>query len=167
MPALETLQEGTMEYGRVTAVIKAVIFTILGLIMIISGIYLIVFKKNNQKEYTDAIVSQDTTCQNNCSVPITFTFQNKQININVNVNQGNNKTFYKGDIIKVLFDPTNVNVVSVAPPLSSKTLGIILIIIGFIFIIGSWINVYLTKKYKSVATVEGAADILGTIRHVV
>jgi hypothetical protein len=166
MPIVNDLQQGAMEYGRVTAVLSAVIMSIFGTLMIIVSIYLLFFKKINPDFISlSAIVTQDTLCSDsntiNCSVPMSITFEGKLINFRLSLDS---KNYHKGDMIEVEYDPKtgNINKYSALP----KTMGIILLIVGLILISISWINVYLTKKYKSVATVEGIGQFANLVRRV-
>lgn len=171
MPILNTLEKGVTEYGRIYAIITALFLTLISCILIGYGIFLKFVKVDpnanlNLIEKTKATVTKNTTCadqKTNCPVDVSFNFQGTDINATIFAPP---KEYKIGDLVPIVFNPDNTKNV-MYESMSFQTVGVIMIVVGLIFIIASWTNVYFTSKYKTVAAVEGVGEIASTINNLV
>ena len=158
----EKLYSGAATLGRVSAVIGTVVGTLAGLIMIPLGIYLLT-KKIKKTATTSATVddrsctesAHDSSITYNCTLNVKYkvgdTPYTSVVTSSGDTNYGNAKT------VKVYYDPSNPNNVSLDSGKSKHTAGIILIVVGVIVPLIAWIWLYFAQKYKAVAAVGGVS----------
>jgi hypothetical protein len=159
----DQLYTGVSSFGVIMSDIKAVLGTIIGLIMIIVGIYCLTKKDLRTSTTSGTIVSEDIdqqcieTINNNSiiyscypmfSYTINGTLYSKRIKID------GNKKYFKGNTLTLYYDPNNIdNIDTVSDDL--KMVGWMLIGFGIFIMIGSILWAYLANKYKPIAAVEG------------
>jgi hypothetical protein len=154
---------GAASFGQIRALIVAVIGTIISIIMIVIGIYMLFKKKINT-------VSVDATILNlNCN-SVQNNIQNCNLNLSYNYNGIQNRYVqYSGNIVysvnqklTVYVDTDNGDVYLDFP--SPKEVGSVLLILGFIILIGCWFMYWLTKRYKFFAAAEGVSGAFNLFR---
>ena len=157
-----TLYSGTAEYGKLIAMVSAIILSIIGTILIIIGTVFL-FTANTYSEDNHARVVSDSICttsyqdnKNTCDTIVTY--KKKQFKKTIETGYKKYKT---GDTITVWYKKNTPEDVTISPP--TKTVGIGLIIIAIILILTSWGWYWLTKKYKGAAAVGGATSIVNNI----
>lgn len=156
----DQIYTGVATFGVIMSDIKAVVGSIVGIIMIIIGIFFM-FKKSFR---TNTLVGTIKT--SNCSEII----ENNNINYNCdfsveyNINgkiqskpftdTNSYKKYTVNDTITLWYDPNNNTNIGIMSD-NLHSLGIGLIILGIIIIIFSILLAYLSNKYKPVAAAEG------------
>lgn len=166
---------GTADFGRIWAILGAIMSTFISIIFIIIGIVIIV--KGSKYNSVSGIVTSDSVCN-----------QTINGNVNGNVNGNNNQvttcnTSVKYTVNSVIYQKTidtgsssyktgdqiNIYFTDANNPTSNPIpswIGIILIIMGVIILIGSWLWVWLTQRYKVAAAAEGVAGALSVIKRI-
>lgn len=162
--------------GRVYAVISAIFGTLIGLAMIISGIY--IMKHRSHLKTTKGIVvplSEDSEIGSECQTTKSkkgstslscVSYVSYKIGENeyshVQVNTGSSR-HNVGDELTLYYDPKNPENPEVNPIPKSIGLGIL---IGGVFVLfGSWLWVYLTMESKDIAAVGGAVTVAKMFRN--
>lgn len=155
--------------GNIFTAFGLVIGIIIGLIMVIVGIYFI-FKKNSK---TDSVIAsvQNVACNpytaNNttnwsCSFNVTFTPKGKTNPITVNVQTDSSINYSGITNIKIWYDPNDPTNISLNN-FNYKTIGIILIILS-LFIVGiSYFWYWAARKNKFIASAAGTSGALSLL----
>jgi len=157
------IYSGTAEFGKIWALISAVIATIISIIMIIIGIYILTLKSKDTKVSATIIkINNSTTnvCDEkdfNCTITISYIYNNRQQTRNINKPK-QNQVYKVGDSIDVYIDDkSSVATQKDVPP---KMMGFVLLITSVIILVSSWFWYWASKKYKPVAAAEGIGGIL-------
>jgi len=160
------IYSGAAGFGRVYAWISAIIGTIIAIGMIIFGIYII-----NHKGHLKSVDGTITKASNNCN---TQTHDNDttttcKFDVSYIVNgETYNKTFSSTNIfsvnetVTIWYDPNHPDQGEFNPP--SKTVGWVLICFAAFIIIGGWVWVWLTNRYKFAAAAGGAVAVVDMFR---
>ena len=164
---------GAAEFGRIRAAISFVLGVIIGIVFIIGGVALIK-KKVKLTGKVQGTVTNNPTCTLHkddqdmslfkCTdVDIKYTVEGKDYNITV---QTDSSTKYSlNTTMNVYFNPSNpANGQLLSDDM--HVLGWIGLVLGIILVIGSSVQLWLSRKYKVVAAaqgVEGAIDIVKNI----
>jgi hypothetical protein len=162
---------GVASFGRIMAVVGAVIATIIGLLMFGFGIHILVSKSNKVKTTGQTItVHCDpwTKYENNssklmykCSLAVKYLVDGKWVHGHLTVDSGTRYT--DGENINLYYDKENPSNIGMDGPVPHNV-GWLLIVLGILFVAGSWLWVYLTRKYKFAAAMQGADSGLGLLR---
>jgi len=153
-------------FGRVYAMIGAIFGTLISIMFIIGGIYIIYHKSHlksvNGTVISDSICNQLDKNSKSCSTTYTYTINGK----NYKGTSTSSNGYKKSENIKIWYDPNHP---SVNPEIDipSKTLGVVLIIIGIITVISAWVGVYLTRKYKFAAAASGVGGGIDIIKNII
>lgn len=170
-----TLYSGAAAYGRFTSMLGAIIMTIIGIGLIIGGIYLMVNKDKHsltaKAVITEAQCSQTQTTINNkpsisysCMLTIQYSVSNVLYTNKVQAN--GQHTYNKGEFITVQYTPSDPNDVELKPSISRTTIGAIMIGIALIMMLMSWGSAYLARKYKFAAAFQGIGSGVSTISNI-
>lgn len=158
---------GVATFGKIRAVIGAIVGTIVGIAMFIFGVML-VLHKTNLTQTTQGVITNDPLCQvsktNNllwsCSnIMVTFTVDGKTYNITTSADS--EAKYVKGENVTVYYQagkPSNASLSSD----NTHFLGWFLVVMSLFILFFSWLWFYASMKYKAVAAVggvEGIADI--------
>ena len=172
----EEIYSGTATFGRITSIISAIIGTIISIIMIIIGISLIMHKI----KYTEKAIGHITSV--NCTeisddnnkimwdcgtISGTYIVKVKGIPKTYPFNFDIGKTnihYTTSSIINVYYNLDNPNKPNKDSDKSDHVIGWVLIVIGLIIIIGGWLWVYLTQKYKVAAAYSGLTSGISLIK---
>jgi len=174
------LYSGAATVGRVGSTISLYIFSIIGIIFIIGGCYLLYEYYNNNDKHTDEVSAKIIsislpTCANKdfnligCSVDLNYNYKGKDYTVN-NFLYKFNKTIdpnsMVGKTISVYVNPSNPTDISENNAKTDKVFGIVCIVIGIILPAFAYLNWWLTRKYKAFAAVEGVETGIGVMRHI-
>ena len=155
---------GLATYGKINVIIGSIISAIIVFALLIIGIKL-VFKKNTQTKLIEGTVSNVATRQSGSATYTTYTINypvdNKQYAIQGSGNASN------GQIINVLYDPSNPSDARSASSMSNHTLGSILIGVGLIVALLTGLSLYFTLKYKEFAAIEGGMAAAGQLGNII
>ena len=159
----EEIYHGTAFFGKITAVISAVIGTIICIALIGFGIYLLVHKSKHTATASGKVITSvcipnnDNSNYYNCTLTVAY---NK---INNTIEDSSSPIKYEeGAIVTVYYDPSNPSDASLEPD-TPKTVGWVLIIIAVVVLILLWVWVYVTQKSETAAAVGGAAEGLNIL----
>jgi hypothetical protein len=180
------IYSGASELGKFYSIISLIFCSIIFIICLIYGKYLISKKikyskkvkakiinsiPQNSSQLSNCIQYDSTVTRNNstavvkkykCDLSISFVIKDKtgvETDYVSKVSSDTEIDYSKTPEIEVYYDPLNPIDCSISSD-DTKIFGWILIVIGFFVIICSIINYYLTQKYKFFA---GASGIMGTL----
>jgi len=148
---------GAATFGRIISVIAVVIGTLTGLILIPYGIYMIVHKEKLTST-TVGEITGDPMCNpsdpggNNkivydCSFTVDYKIDNTNYSIDVNTSTG--FKYSNGSSITVYYNPKDPSAGAIKSD-SSHVAGIIILAVGIIIPLISWLWWYFAKKNKIV-----------------
>ena len=157
------IYSGAATVGRVYSWVGAIVGTLFGLGMIAVGIFLRRQESSRSGSETATVVSSSCSSINNqkdCTASITF----PSCKTGASVDTGSSEKI-KGQKIPVIFNPKDAcnTVQGKSTKNTASIVSIAFIGFGIVAILGGWLHVYLTMKYKPVAAVSGAADTVGLI----
>lgn len=153
----KTIYKGAVEYGKVRAMIGVVMGTIMGIIMIVFGIYELT-RKEVQVNGTIIEFLQSPKDDSN-HIKVEFMFQQKKYTTMINV--GSSK-YTNGQSISLEVDPNNPTDAQTEWQ-SKHVVGSIVLLFGLIIIFGSWLSLWMAEHYEFYAAasgVAGAADMI-------
>lgn len=160
----DEIYSGASSFGLVYSLIGAIIGTIVSVIMIIGGIYML-FKKVNTVPVSAKIVGvncvQGQNDIRNCNINVTYTYNNKVEN--KYIQYSGNVIYTNNQELTVYVNKDNDSEVYIEQP-SPKTIGSMLITFGLFILIGVWIWYWLTKKYKFLAAAQGVSGAYNLFR---
>lgn len=164
------IYEGSASFGRFWAKFSFVIAVIIGIVLIISGIYILVHKSNKIKTTGIIIDELPNPCQYisdskkyQCNVKVKYTVNGTTYTPTL---WYSNRTFKSvGSNIDIYYrknDPSNASLDGPTP----KWVGIASIIIGILIPLFAYFIVYLTNRSKFAASavgIGGAYDLLRAV----
>ena len=168
MGFINNAYSATSDFGKIKAIISAVVATIIGIIMIIIGIIMIKKISILTSTATATITQLNGACiQNNniwtCNMNVSFTDSTgKSYTIN-NLQSSSQNNYTSGETITIYYEPDNPNNASLQSD-NTHTIGYVLIIIAIIIMSISWIMVWLSQRYKIFAAAEGVSGIADILK---
>lgn len=151
----------TATFGKISAVFYAIIGTIFGLMFVIFPIYNIVDKNKRNLIIAD-VVRRNSVCNTTdnkkpatCKTTVNYIVNRKEYESNIDT--GTSEYTFR-DKIKLWYHPDDPK--NVRHNFSPMWVNYTILVIGLLIIFGSWFWVWLTRKYKSVAVVTGAAGVI-------
>jgi len=164
------LYEGSANLGRVSSYYTAIVCSILGLIFVVVGIWML-FKK---AKYTDQVSANITNV--NCN-PQQMTFANCILHVSYDVDgkkydrsiDTDDNSYTKGTDVTVYYDPNSPDDISLTKETSSEDrVGAwVFMLLGLLIAGIGWADVYLTRKSKAVAAVEGVGTVGSFVKSLV
>ena len=164
-------------FGRIRAIIGVIFGTLIGLGLIIGGIFAIAHKTKLSSETIGISVNKDnnpipidqcgtTTTNNNttynCNFRLRYTVDGidyySQFNTHDSINYSNETK------VTIYYDPNNPNNSSPTKD-DYHTVGYILLGIGIFLLIGAWVSLWIVLHYKFAAAASGAAGAIGMIHN--
>ena len=159
----DQIYSGTAELGQFRTTVGLFIGSIIGIIFIIVGIYMLT-KQNTHTEKVQAkvesLVNPCTSNNNqkmiNCNLTISYTYKNilyKPLTVLRTIDGFHNI----GDLISIYIDPNNPSDFSQESKQSDTVIGWIIIGFATFFILASILSWWLARRYKLFAAFEGAS----------
>ena len=149
----------TASFGLFMAFIQAIGATLISLIVLLVGIYLVNMKDAYQGKTKATVTNSKCSTVDGgtkCTIDYEYTVSNKKYKYTGVEVQGK---YVNGNTIKVSYDTNNPDNHSVLP-INWKIIGWVCIIIGIIIIIGAWVWYYIASKYKIAAAATGVGTIV-------
>lgn len=163
----KNIYRGAAEYGKFTSSIQFYIFSAVAVVMIIIGLYLII-KKQTTRVTTGKIVKADCNriymkkgYRYECTLKIEYNIDT--IPYTSIINTSSATSYYQGQNIDVSYEidnPTKIKIKQV----SSKIIGLIVIIVALMIAGGSYLTKYITQHYEAAAAAKGAANIVSMFK---
>lgn len=164
---------GVATAGRIIADVRAVVATILGVVMIVAAIFLLKASKKNTYESASLTIASSncptappapgTTCQ----VSGTFTVGSQTVQVkNLTLTQS---TAQVGSVVSILYNtqnPQQVKAVGMSASLQKK-IAYILIGVAAAIILLSWLWVYAAHKSRLVAQGTAGLEAASLIGHLI
>ncbi len=163
----EELYDSTASFGRFWALLSAIIGTLIGVVLIIGGIYLLV-KKQDRDAIEGKIIkingSETGQCQNSdvltCILTIQYAYNGQNYVSDIDYN---GKTMYfAGQTATVYVLQTDPHSATVEQPVP-KWMGGVLLGFGLLIALGGWFWYWASTKWKVVAAAEGAGGLLKVV----
>ena len=156
---MSTVYSGLSTFGRINSDINLIIFSVVGIIFFIVGIF--VAKHNSRHtEYINAdIIAIQLCTTKNCTVTVGYNVNGKRYTATVNTNSPN---VTLNSSMGIYYDPNNPSDVTLTP--LPKWLGYTFIGIGITLPIIAYIMYYFTHKSKEFAAVQGGLSLMNDIR---
>ena len=164
------IYSGVAGFGRIEAWISAIIGTIIAIIAIIFGIYIIIHK-GHLKSVTGTVTKSSygcttTTDTNNnkttittiCSFNVTYTVGTQTYNKTFS----STDTLSQGDSVTIWYDPNNPDKGEYNP--APTYVGWLIIGIALFVSLGLWLWVWITNRSKFAAAVGGASAAIEMFR---
>jgi hypothetical protein len=161
----EQVYSGMAEYGKIQAGISIVVTSVIAIIMLGIGIYLLRRKDTYTNQTTGKITkaacvtkSGNSTRQFDCNLTVEIIVNSQTYTIdNLTIISGTE--YIPGKTITVYYNPENPNEAALSK--TSKWWGWGLIIVALLMIIFVVVNFWLTTKYKGYAAFQGASSVAG------
>lgn len=165
--------DGSAELGKFQAGIGLIVSIIIAFVLLIFGIYCIINDDSRDHESINGTITRSkctehTTYDSNnrpivtysCDIAVKYTYLEKEYNKDIFTQQSVKYMVDQSIKLKILKkDPTKAEIDSIGGYL----IGSILLGISLIVFAGSYLNYYMTNKYKSYAVAQG----VGTMSSVV
>lgn len=160
-PISNALYDTAAQYGRFRSGISVVLGTLIALIFLFLGGYLVFRKQDTNKQETTATVNNvncsfvagsSRNTSYSCNLNLTYNVDNKLYNNSLITTSS--APYYKGQQITIIYDITNPNIIS-QKTLGSRTFGFILSCIAIVILAMVWGYNYLVTKNKTVAAIYG------------
>lgn len=166
----DDIYQGTASFGVFYALISAIIGSVVGIVMIAIGLWLLLRKKRNESITKGKIIGIDRSstgrCDKvggsdnySCELQISFDYSGESYE---KFFQYTGNFMYKiGQVINVYVidgNPDNIDIQS-----EPRWIGWVLLSFGIIFAVAGWFWYWASRKWKIVAAAEGAGGIVGIV----
>lgn len=160
----------TASFGRISSIIGAIFATLISLIMIMVGILMIKSKDRHSKKetanVTKVVCNPYQTIDNPPRTNYSCDFTLQTSNGVEQYHSDNERDYSNYKSLDIYYDPNNPSDIELSkPPL--KIIGFVLFGLGLFILIGSWIGVWITQRYKAAAAASGIATGVNMIRNVI
>jgi hypothetical protein len=178
---INTIYTGASDFGQWTALLSAFLATLIGLLAIGVGIYLLVEDSLRTQKVqgtvesvtcsgTTSSTTSSSTSSGSCLIDVRYVVQRKTFTRKFAVD--NPTTLQKGSTVTLFVDPKDPqdNVVldiGNANNNAASIAGGVLIGVGLLILIVGWIVYYLTRRYKFFAAAEGVGEAANIISNAV
>jgi hypothetical protein len=160
----QEIYDSTASFGRIWALLSAILGTIFGLVMVIAGIYFLV-KKPDRYAVDGKVLkingNEKGVCplagnMYNCNMTIQYTYKDELYNTDIYYNAP--RQYNVGDTISVYVLTSNPKDIVVGEPVP-RWFGGLLLVFGLIFIAAGWFWYWASRKWKPVAAAEGVGGM--------
>lgn len=158
----DEIYSGAASFGVLYSLIGAVLATIIGIIMIIGGLYLLTKKVEYDQVEGKILNLSCRNVENNnqtCSINISYKYNDKEENKFINYTGKN--TYIISQKLPVYINK-NSNTASIEAPFP-KWGAALLAIFGLIIIMSGWFWYWASKKYKFVGAASGFGGFINII----
>lgn len=166
--ASSQIYEGTAELGKVQSSIGLIFGCLISLIFIGVAIYLFTVDQNSLVNGVATVLaaecnqSYDDKNRVTQICNLTIKYDVKGQSYTGNISTESSKVYNVGNIIDITYDSNNPTDVSIQK-MRSKTIGIIMSVIGVIIGGAAFMNYYFTSRYKSYAALQGTTSALSVL----
>lgn len=154
----EKIYDATAAFGVFMALLSAIGGTLISLILIAVGIYMLQYKDPYEgKTFAKVTASKCNTKDKNttCVIDYEYTVDNKAYKLSSIQLQG---TYVSGNTVNMLYDKKNPDNHKLNPT-NWKLIGWICIGIGIFIVIAAWVWFYITRTYKIAAAANGVGTV--------
>jgi hypothetical protein len=168
----EDIYSGAASFGRFWALLGAIVSTVVAIVMIGIGIYILLLPVQLSVQGTVVAINESPSgiCRSisdkngttfNCEITVKYLFNGQEYT--KDMSYSGTSTYYIGSKIPVYFktanDPNSTSL-NGQPP---KWVGWALIAFAIILTLGSWFWYWATRKWKVVAAAEGTGGMLNLV----
>lgn len=162
---------GAATYGKIRTGLNTAFVTVLGVIMIIIGI-IISRKQPKLTNTTTGIIISDPICNSysdkdmvkwRCDIQVSYKVGGVEYRTNLFTNDL--VKYSKGQSVTVYYNPEfpgNGNLFSD----NIKPIGYVILVLGILILIGSWVWLFIVFKFKVAAAATGATSFAGDLTSV-
>ena len=165
------IYSGVATYGKVRTLIGSIFGTIIAILLIVIGIYLIRAKNAYTIKTTGKITKATNTKKYNnnkyvydVALVISYVVSNNTLESTLNI-PNSNIQYQEQQILNIQVNDANLKDIKLEST-STKIIGIGLIIGAFVIILLSWITYYFVSKHKSVAAITGSVSAFSDITNI-
>lgn len=152
---------GAASFGVITTSFRAILGTIVGILIFILGVYLVRYR-SRMKSITGKVLESslcDKISDNLvCTSPVEYEIEGTKYTHNLTTNSNKYK---KGDDIKLWYVPSKPEIPQYSP--ISLWFGFMIIGLAILLILGSWFMVWLARKNKFYAAIAGVGDGINVV----
>jgi hypothetical protein len=164
------IYDDSAKFGRIMAMISAIIGTIIGISLIVGGI-MALRSKTNLTETVLGTITNDPTCTNISTsdeshvqcIDIEIDYEVDGIQYQIVMTSSGNHTYVKGEKVTLYYDPENPSTAQLSSD-NLHPLGWGLLIIGILILISGWVWYYITRASKYASVVGGASATVGILK---
>lgn len=165
---IDTIYTGASDFGKFTALISAIVGTIIALLAIGIGIYLIV-EETRRTQTVQGTIESVQCSPANCLIQVTYQVQGRNFTKDFSVESSS--SLQQGNTVTLLVDPNNPQdnvILEIGNSNNQAALiaGGVLIGVGLLILIIVWLIYYFATKSKFFAAAEGvgeAANIISSV----
>jgi hypothetical protein len=166
----DDLYDGAATFGRFMATVWLVIGTIIGLVLLGISLYLLLTPPKYSEHTTAKVI--EAKCDrvptgdsrgmvNDCLLKIEYTVDDKHIVKDYN---SKSSTYYSvGSELKIRYNPDNPEDFTTA--ISRKVVGWILLAIGLVIMVISWVSWWIVTSFKFAAAATGVGSAYDMVRY--
>ena len=159
----DEIYSGAASFGVLYSLIGAVIATIIGLVIIGFGIYLLTTKVEYDIVEATILNLSCRPIQNNdqmCNISVSYKYNDKDEKRNINYSGKN--IYMVNQKVSIYINKENSNDVSISEP-APKWLGFLLAGIGLLVILSGWFWYWASKNYKFVGAAAGVGGFINIV----
>lgn len=173
----QELYSSSASFGKILALLSAIIGTVVGVGMIAGGIYILSKKRDTYSEVLGKIIQvngensgscsstlfqgQDIENSMTCTITVTFNYNGKTYQHDINYNGVFN--YSVGHEVKLYIKNNNANDVVLSKKTIPVFIGWILIAFALLIVLGGWLWYWVTTKSKIAAAAGGVGGLLGAV----
>ena len=164
---LDNTLDAAASFGRIMAWMKAIFGTLIALILIALGIFMLTRKNKFPMRATGTVTNSkcDESDPKSVTCTISFVFTPSNGKPIASAPMAVNQSYIKGQTITVFYEEDNPNnfVINPAPV---KWIGWILLISGLLMLVFLWVWLWVVSKNNTAAAMNGAAEGVGMVDNV-
>lgn len=170
--SVSRIYSDAQKVGRMWVYILAIIFSIIGLIVVIGGIVYIIYPSDRVRVFAKITATSPTPCRLNhldnyvCKIDVEYIFNGTTYNSTISY--VGDKNYQVGDEMNMIISRNSPHIVyefnQFNDTIMTRTSGVYAIIGGFFIIGAGWLSYWLTKKYDFIAAGQGVGAV-GNLVH--
>lgn len=165
MSVADSIYKGSAAYGRFTALLGAILATIIGIFLLIAGIKhnnsVSLYSKSSMANITNKTCEMSNGKQGNCTYTVTFV---DEYNNTVTSTLQTLTQVEQNTQVQISYNPNNKSDIRLSSE-NVKSNGYIMIVFGLIIALGAWFWVWVTRKYEFAASASGFSSAFDLFRN--
>jgi hypothetical protein len=154
----EEIYSGAASFGRLWTLLGAVFGTVVGIILVIVGIYIMTHK--DKREEVSAVINVVKCNDKDCVVNVSYNYKGQQESVDINYT--GTRVFYPNQKITVYVNPDEPKDALLEKP-APKWMGWIFIGAAVFIVLMSWLWFWFARKYKFVGAMAGVGGALNVM----
>ena len=161
---MDNTLDAAASFGRIMAWMRSIFGTIIGLLLIALGIFMLTRKNKYPMRAVGTVQSAkcDDSDAKNVTCTITFQFTPNNGKSITSAPMLVNQSYVKGQNVTVHYDPANPNNFLLNPA-PIKWIGGILLAFGLLILVFVWVWMWVVNRNKTAAVMNGAVEGVGMV----